>query len=50
MLGGMTTTIVWQNSETLGALLDIKAAAVIVSAALVIGISLLGPAPAAGRR
>jgi len=40
ILGGMTATILWHNLEGLGALLDIKAAAVIVSALLVVGVSL----------
>ena len=37
MLGGMISTVIWQNSATLGALLDIKAACPLISAALVIG-------------
>jgi len=41
MLGGMTATIVWQNTATLGALLDIKAAAVLISAVLVFAVTLL---------
>jgi sodium/proline symporter len=40
MLGGMTATVVWKNSATLAGLLDIKAAAVLISAALVILVSL----------
>jgi len=49
MLGGMTATIVWQNSAALGALLDIKAAAVLISAALVLVFSLLtAPDPRSG--
>jgi sodium/proline symporter len=40
MLSGMTATVVWKNSATLGALLDMKAAAVLISAALVILVSL----------
>jgi Na+/proline symporter len=40
MLGGMIATVVWKNSATLAALLDIKAAAVFISAALVILVSL----------
>lgn len=42
MVGGMIATIVWQeNPETLGRLLDIKAAAVLISALLVFVVSLL---------
>jgi sodium/proline symporter len=41
MLGGMTATIVWQNVPELGEMLDIKAAAVLVSAALVLVVSLM---------
>jgi len=41
MLGGMVATIAWQNSDTLGSLLDIKAAAVIISAVLVLIVSLM---------
>ena len=40
MVGGMTATVVWQNNATLGALLDIKAAAVLISATLVLLVSL----------
>ncbi len=40
MLGGMIATVIWRNSEALNAALDIKAAAVLVSAALVILVSL----------
>jgi len=40
MLSGMTATVVWKNSATLGALLDMKAAAVLISAAMVILVSL----------
>ena len=36
----MTATVVWKNSATLGALLDMKAAAVLISAAMVILVSL----------
>ena len=42
MLGGMTATIIWKNSATLNGLLDIKAAAVLISAALVVLVSLFG--------
>jgi sodium/proline symporter len=51
MVAGMATTIVWKNSEALTALFDIKAAAVIVSALVVVLVSLAAPAksrPAAG--
>jgi sodium/proline symporter len=41
MIGGMTATIVWKNSEMLSGLLDMKAGAVIISAALVVGVSLM---------
>lgn len=41
MVGGMAATVVWQNTAALGALLDIKAAAVSVSAILVFGVSLV---------
>jgi len=41
MLGGMVATIVWQNSEALNVFLDIKAAPVLISAALVVVVSLL---------
>jgi sodium/proline symporter len=40
MVGGMIATVVWQNSDTLKAILDIKAAAVFVSALLVVLVSL----------
>jgi sodium/proline symporter len=43
MLGGMTATVVWQNSPALQAMLDIKAAPVLISAALVFLVSLLTP-------
>ena len=46
MVGGMAATIVWKQSETLGALLDIKAAAVLISAALVLLVSLADRPPA----
>jgi sodium/proline symporter len=39
ILGGMIATVIWQNSDTLGGLLDIKAAAVLISALLVVGVS-----------
>jgi sodium/proline symporter len=40
MLTGMVATVIWQNSEALKALLDIKAAAVFISTAAVILVSL----------
>ena len=40
MIGGMVATVVWQNSEMLKAILDIKAAAVLISALLVVLVSL----------
>jgi sodium/proline symporter len=40
MLGGMTATVIWKNSAVLGSLLDIKAAAVLISALLVVLVSL----------
>jgi sodium/proline symporter len=40
MIGGMTATVIWKNSEMLNALLDIKAAAVVISALLVVLVSL----------
>ena len=40
MLGGMTATVAWKNSATLAGLLDIKASAVLISAALLILVSL----------
>ena len=46
MIGGMTATVVWQQAQ-LNWVLDIKAAAVLISAALVVLVSLLGR-PAAG--
>jgi sodium/proline symporter len=48
MLGGMTASVVWQNSATLGEMLDIKAAAVLISAVVAVTVSLLdrGRAPA----
>jgi len=45
MVGGMVATVAWQNSETLQGLLDIKAAAVLISAALVALVSLQGRPP-----
>jgi len=50
MIGGMTATIVWQNSAALGEILDIKAAAVLISAALVVGVSLVTRSDAPPRR
>jgi sodium/proline symporter len=43
MVGGMTATVVWKNSAFLNQLLDIKAAPVLISAALVIVFSLVAP-------
>lgn len=52
MVGGMAATVAWHNTPALGALLDIKAAAVLISASLVALVSLAGsasaPPPAAG--
>ncbi len=45
MLGGMTAAIVWNNVPALNDRLDIKAAAVLISAALVIAVSLTGWGP-----
>jgi hypothetical protein len=45
----MVATIVWQNSETLKGILDIKAAAVLISAALVASVSLVTRPPGAAR-
>jgi hypothetical protein len=45
----MTATVIWRNSEALNAALDIKCAAVLISAALVVLVSLAtgreSPAP-----
>jgi hypothetical protein len=41
MLTGMIVTVVWQNSDVLKAFLDIKAPAVLISAATVVIVSLL---------
>ena len=41
MVGGMTATVIWQNSDTLKGFLDLKAGAFLFSAALVIFVSLL---------
>jgi sodium/proline symporter len=43
MVAGMIATVVWQNSATLGSLLDIKAAAVLISAAVVVVVSAITP-------
>ena len=40
MIGGMTSTVLWQNVAALGAALDIKIASFLVSLALVVGVSL----------
>ncbi|MFQ5876315.1 MAG: sodium/proline symporter [Acidobacteriota bacterium] len=50
MLGGMTATVLWRNVAALNVLLDIKAAAVLISAALVVAVSLAGPLPDSLRR
>ena len=39
MLGGMTATVAWKNSATLAGFLDIKAAAFLISLALVVAVS-----------
>ncbi len=43
MLGGMVATIVWKNTDALQAALDMKMGAVLVSALLVVVVSLLSP-------
>ena len=43
MIGGMTSTVIWKNVAFLGDLLDIKAATFIVSAILVVVVSLIVP-------
>jgi len=40
MLGGLVSTIAWKNSAALQSFLDLKAGPVLISAALVIGVSL----------
>ena len=40
MLGGTIATVLWKNSEALASLLDLKAAPVLISAALVVLVSL----------
>jgi len=40
MLGGLVSTIAWKNSVALQSFLDLKAGPVLISAALVIGVSL----------
>jgi sodium/proline symporter len=45
MLGGMSATVIWKNSATLGALLDIKAGPVLISAVLVVLVSLASGKP-----
>ncbi len=47
MLGGMIATVIWKNVPALNAALDIKAAAVLISAMLVVAVSL---ARSGGRR
>jgi len=48
MVGGMIATVIWKNSAALNDLLDIKAAAVLISAALVVGFSLATKPPGRG--
>ena len=43
MIGGMTSTVIWKNVALLGDLLDIKAATFIISAILVVVVSLMVP-------
>lgn len=43
MIGGMTSTVIWKNVDFLGDLLDIKAATFIISAILVVVVSLIVP-------
>ncbi len=44
MIGGMAATVIWKNTPDLGDMLDLKAAAVLISAALVVAVSLVtGP-------
>jgi len=45
MLGGMTAAIIWNNVAALNDWLDIKAAAVLISAVLVVTVSLTGWGP-----
>ena len=40
MIGGMVATVTWKNSVLLNEVLDIKAAAVLISAVLVVLVSL----------
>jgi sodium/proline symporter len=49
MVGGMGATILWKNVDELGTVLDIKAAAVLISALLVVSVSLWGNAAGAER-
>jgi hypothetical protein len=49
MVGGIVATIVWRNTPALGQLLDIKAAAMLISALLVVGVSLVTTAPRVDR-
>jgi sodium/proline symporter len=48
MLGGMTATVIWQNTGLSETLLDIKAAAVLISAVLVVSVSLMTTSPQNG--
>lgn len=43
MIGGMAAAVLWQNSPYLNGILDIKASAVLISAALVVAVSLMRP-------
>ncbi len=45
MIGGLVSTILWQNVEFLGNLLDLKIATFLVSLALTAGVSRFGPDP-----
>ena len=49
MVGGMVATILWENNDALGSVLDIKAAAVLISALLVVSVSWWGNAAGAER-
>jgi len=50
MVGGMTATILWENVDALNQMLDKKAAAVLISAALVFLVSLVGKNAAGAER
>jgi hypothetical protein len=49
MVGGMLATVLWKNLEVLNGILDIKAAAVLISALLVVSVSWWGNAAGAER-